>query len=169
MSPVRYPFTEIHTGIFFFPTDKGTYYTIEVSNTSVRFSDNEILYNDGKIFEISFEKKGNEKGFDISTSETIIFIITNNFLSKGSESIFYFVCDTSERRGKSRARLFNLWFLKILKLIPLMVKVDFRIPGYNNEEFDISIFIHKNHPRFNEYIDQFGKSLDENFNKLNLT
>jgi thiamine kinase-like enzyme len=49
--------------------------------------------------------------------------------------------------------------------MPSLVKVDFQIPGFNNEEFDISLLIHENHPQFQDYIDEFGKSLDDNFNK----
>jgi hypothetical protein len=161
----KYPFAELETGIYFFTTDSGQFYRTEIYCSSLLINAGTLLFNDGNVFEISFYRATDEKIFDASISETILFIIIANITAKSKSSIFYFICDTSGEKGKQRARLFNIWFLKIEKYIPSLVKVDFQIPGFDGEEFDISLLIHNTHPQMNEFIKEFGKRLDDNFDK----
>lgn len=85
-------------------------------------------------------------------------------MSKSEESVFYYVCDNLDGDGKKRSRLFGIWYIEIKRKIPNLEKHNFLVPGFNGEEFYISLLINSNHPIKSDFIEQFGNSL-EGYNK----
>jgi hypothetical protein len=166
---VRYAFAPISDdGAFLFVTDSGCYYTIQLSNKHQKFNDHELLFNDGEAFELSIDRKCDDVGkspFDDAVSNTILHILTTNIEAKGDTSTFFYVCDTTDGDGSLRARKFNMWYLAIKKELPLLEKYNFILPGFDGEKFDISLLIFSNHPKKEEYIEEFYKKLNSDFGK----
>ena len=164
----RYPFASLKEGTFFFVTDYGCYYSVEFSNKLNNFNGHPILNNGGQIYEISFACTGSDddkKIQDPAIAFTILFIMSSNILSKGDTSTYYFVCDTTGGMGKARAKLFEKWFAIINQSIPKLEKYNFIIPGFENDEYDVSLLIFGNHPLHDEYIAAFEATLSEDFTK----
>ena len=165
----RYPFAPIsgREGAFFFPDDFGCYYTVEISKAAGRFNKEDLLNNNGEIYEISFESSCEDErtGKDKAVSNTIIYIIGSSIASKGDTPVYFFVCDDSDNRGKARSKLFERWYLELHKSMPALQKHDFMVSGNNDDEYHISLFISSNHPFNADYIQRFEKNLSENFAK----
>lgn len=165
----RYPFAPINDdGAFFFVTDNECYYTVALSGKHQKFDGHELLYNSGETFEISIDRKVDNPAknhFDSAVSNTILHILTANVASKGDTSIFFYVCDIADGYGEKRARLFNIWFTAIKSDLPLLEKYNFRLLGFDEDKFDISLLIFNNHPNKSEYIAQFEKKLTEDYSK----
>lgn len=164
----RYPFQPLGEGVFFFVTDNGNYFTVEIIRNVRNFNDNELLCNGGNVFEISFNQSIYDKKQDQDATDTLLHIITINILASGDTAIFYFVCDSSDslHRGAARSRLFDLWFISIQKFTPGLRKYNFRIPAdEDNGYYFVCMLIFENHPKHDEYIKEFELSLHKNFSK----
>lgn len=164
----RYPFAPIEEGAFFFVTDQGCYYTVDISQSGNRFVENGLLNNNGEMFEISFEKVGEGgESHDESIGGTILYILGSNMAAKGDTCVYFYVCDTSDGNGKFRARLFNWWYIHLQRVLPNLRKHNYIVPGFDNDEYDVSLFIFRNHPNYDDYTAEFERCLDENFSKQN--
>ena len=93
-------------------------------------------------------------------------IIVTNYLAKNDLSVFNFVCDTTDERGKFRARLFDMWFSRAYDYYRGLAKVDFKVPGFEGKEYDVSLLISVKHPHFRQYIFDFGKLLKHEYSKV---
>lgn len=165
----RYPFTPLNEneGAFFFVTDLGCSYTVDISNTHNKFNGHELLTNAGQTYEVSFDctvGEGRRKSDD-SVAPTILHILGSNIISRGDTSTYFFVCDTTDGKGKARASLFDEWFLSLQEYVPLLEKYNFIVPGFDDDEYDVSLLIFSNHPSHDEYISEFEQNLSEDFAK----
>ncbi len=165
---IRYPFAPIsdREGAFFFVTDYGCSYTIEVSKSLNRFGTNELLNNNGEVYEISFDGSCDDpKVKDDVVSNTIIHIIGSNIASGGDTAVYFFVCDNLDGKGRARSRLFDIWYYELVKVLTYLQKYNFVLPGYDDEEYHVSLFINSNHPFNADYTRKFEDNLNENFTK----
>ncbi len=163
----RYPFAPIKEGAFFFVTDAGSYYTVDIALSKNRFGENTILNNHNEVYEISFARTGDVSHYDPTVSNTLIFILFTNLSARGDTSIYFYVCDTTDGLGKARARLFDYWMIKLGEQLHGLEKYNFIVPGFEKDEYDVSLFIFKNHPNHDAYIIEFEKCLRDNFSKHN--
>lgn len=164
---IRYTFTPLREGVFFFVTDQGCYYTIEISNDHHKFDDNELLRNAGQSFEIGFGRICDDEKplYDEIASATILFILGTNIVSKGDTCTYFFVCDTTDGNGKLRARLFNLWYAKLKLKITQLEKHNFIIPVVDTNRYDVSLIIFRNHIYHDEYLREFKTYIKNEFAK----
>jgi hypothetical protein len=163
----RYPFSLIRESAFFFITDNGCYYTIEFAPAATKLGNQKILNNNGEVFEVSIARSTEKSGYDSFVFDTLLHIIVANLSAKGDTCIYFFVCDTTDGKGKAMAKLFDKWFLALQKILPTLKKHNFVIRGFEDEQYDISLCIFENHPYFEEYVSAFENSLRENFSKQN--
>lgn len=163
----RYAFAPINDdGAFLFVTDNGCYYTVALSCQHQKFKEHHLLFNNGESYEISIDRKCDEGDkYDDAVGSTIIYILSSNIKSKGDTSTFFFVCDISDGDGPFRARKFNMWYRTIKLSLPLLEKYNFILPGFDGEEFNVSLLIFENHPNKDEYVKEFEKTLTEDFCK----
>lgn len=159
----KYPFAPLEEGAFFFPTDEGCYYTVEIGEAGYKLWASDRLSEDDKVFELSFDRKcdeGEAPAFDEAISNTIIHIFGTNMASKGDTCVYYHICD--EERGAERARLYDWWFDDLKQFIPDFEMIDFEVLDIEtNQIFYLSIFIHKSHPDRNLIEGEFIRAMQE--------
>lgn len=163
----RYIFNP-HNGGYLFVTDNGSIYLTSIYHRKDLFNANEFLSNSGYIYELSVEKlaHGEDSRKDDSVSTTILHILSTNIMSKGDSSVFYYVCDTLDRKGHCRATLFKKWFPYLQQEIPTLQHHSFVILGAGGEsDYYVSLLIHQDHLRYDDYVKTFGDSLDADFAK----
>jgi hypothetical protein len=156
-----YKYAPLEEGAFFFPTDEGCYYTIEILEAGYKLWSSHRLSNDDKVFEISFDNScdGDDPGYDEAISNTIIKIIGSNMASKGDTCVYYHICEAE--RGKARDKLYSRWFKEIAKYVPEYIM--FPIEVVDDEENDMyytSLFIHRDHPDMTLIVTEFLKAIE---------
>lgn len=164
----RYQFVPHNDGAFFFVTDNGRSYTVELNNTHKRFDGYQLLVNGGQSFEIAFTCTTDVDATQedaVSVSNTILHILTTNIQARGTFAVYFFICDISQGLGKARARLFERWHRLIRTKIPSLEKYNFKVPGFDGEQFNVSLLIYTEHPDREQYIQQFEAILAAEFAK----
>jgi len=99
---------------------RAPYHVAQVDSSIFRFvTNNGIIYSVGFVPDTSFLKNGVFQFFLINTTsksspqdtnvyETVRVIIEEFFLQE--EPVMLYICDTTDKRQKSRDRLFKIWF-----------------------------------------------------------
>lgn len=160
-----HPHPHIDGAFFFLVLD--CLYTIKLDKSN-RYDSRPLLSNGGNNYEVIITKHGDFNGEqppkDFSISATIVYILNMLLATKSEDSVFYYVCDNNDGNGKKRSRLFGVWYVSVQRSIPNLEKHNFIVPGFDGDEYFISLLIFSNHPNKKEFIESFGNSL-EDYNK----
>lgn len=162
----KYKFAPLEQeGAFFFPTDDGCHYTVEINEAGYKLWMSERLSTDDKVFELAFDRSCDDAdpGFDEAISNTLIYIFGSNMASKGETCVYYHICEPD--RGEARARLYDSWFEDLSIYIPDFEMIDFECRDAESEEkYFTSLFIHKNHPEKDLIISEFEEAINKGIN-----
>ncbi|MCG7857237.1 DUF6169 family protein [Flavihumibacter sediminis] len=120
------------------------------------------------MFEISFDRDC-DHGSDLTeecATNTVRHIICTNIAGKGDTTVFYYVCDNSDQKAHLRNRKFKMWFTghqKDYLLDSHIENVKLVDPEDENNCYYTSLIISKKHPNFKEYIEEYKKTIQQDF------
>ena|SRR5450432_238972 len=145
-------------GAFFFPTDEGCYYTVEIAEAGYKLWRSDLLNGDDRVFELSFDKTCDESnpGFDEAITNTIIHIFWTNIASKGDTCVYYHICEPN----RDDLLLYTYWYDDFERLNPDFEAYDFvATDSETAETYYTSLFIHKDNPDKALILSEFEKSI----------
>jgi hypothetical protein len=105
---------------FVFPTDLGCFYAVEFFNKATRFSGNEILFNEGLMYEIIVTRsyldpppQRKERKFDSLVKPTLIKILDDFIRAGGISPVYFYVCENLDEKEAARRKLFaEIWYMQ---------------------------------------------------------
>jgi Family of unknown function (DUF6169) len=145
-----YKFT-FHLDKYFFETDNGIQYRIEIKDGSAYFIDFKPYLS---VFELSIDLDNDAidslAPYDSRTESTIAHILID-FFKENSNCLIY-VCDSADGRHHGRNRKFNSWFNKFNDGTLEKHDINFEM---DEMEMLFSLILHQNNPFKEELIKLF--------------
>ena len=156
----RYKFAPVNSnsGAFFFPTDEGCYFTIEIQEGGYKLWKSDKLSGDDKVLELSFDVKCDDCNpiYDDAVCNTIIYIFSSNMASKGDLLVFYHIWE----QQPAQSQLYENWYEDLEKALPDFEAFDFQAKEMGvDDPYITSLFIHREHPDKALIISEFEKAV----------
>ncbi|RAI98406.1 hypothetical protein LX64_04768 [Chitinophaga skermanii] len=149
-----YPFTP-HCDLqekpyYFFVTDKGLSYVVEFYRSMNHFDD-DVLYNEGKTFEVNFRRLDSEYNskshYDPFIAITLRNIILFHIQQHDELNIYTFLCDSVDLLDKVRSKYFRR-MAKSKGLDWKFISFEILPPNPNGSASYLGVVIHQEHPNF---------------------
>ena len=139
----KYKYAPLENGAFYFPTDDGFNFVVEIEKSGYKLWQSDYLLNYDNIFSIEFERSAdvgiNLTSYDKSTCDTILKIISSKIESNGECCVYYhhWVDDSF------RDELYDTFYDELEGVIPEYEGFEFPWVDENGEDRITSVFVNK--------------------------
>jgi hypothetical protein len=155
---IKYKYAPLENGAFYFPTDEGCNFVVDIFRGEYMLWPSEYLTTHGNMFAIEYERKcdDGEHPYDRATCDTILKIISSKIESNGEYCIYYHHWTEDDHCDE----LYRTFYDELEGALP-----DFEAFNYSwiDEEDNarvLSVFIHKRNPDNEVIVEEFKKVVE---------